>query len=72
VFVVALGFYITPLLLGGPQSQFLATAISIQIFSFYEVPGAAASGVLLIASAIICLGPVWRTVGWERIRRTLA
>jgi ABC-type spermidine/putrescine transport system permease subunit I len=72
VFVVALGFYITPLLLGGPQSQFIANAISIQIFNLFDLPGAAASGVLLVSSAIICLGLAWRTVGWERIRRTLA
>jgi len=72
VFVVALGFYITPLLLGGPQSQFLATAISIQIFNLFDLPGAAASGVLLVASALICLALAWRAVGWERIRRALA
>jgi len=72
VFVVALGFYITPLLLGGPQSQFLATAISIQIFNLFDLPGAAASGVILVASALICLGIVSRIVGFERIRRALA
>jgi putative spermidine/putrescine transport system permease protein len=72
VLVVALGFYITPLLLGGPQSQFLATAISIQIFNLFDLPGAAASGVLLLASAVICVGLAWSAVGGERIRRALA
>jgi ABC-type spermidine/putrescine transport system permease subunit I len=72
VFVVGLGFYITPLLLGGPQSQFLATAISIQIFNLFDLPGAAASGVILIVSGVLCLGIVWRIVGFERIRRALA
>jgi ABC-type spermidine/putrescine transport system permease subunit I len=72
VFVVGLGFYITPLLLGGPQSQFLATAISIQIFNLFDLPGAAASGTILMVSGMLCLGIVWRIVGFERIRRALA
>ena len=38
-FVISLGFYITPILLGGPDSPFLATFVDIQIYRLSTSPG---------------------------------
>lgn len=58
VFVLSLGFYVTPVMLGGLQSPFLATVISQQIFVLYDFPGASATAlvVLLIALLVLALG----------------
>lgn len=72
VFVIAVGFYVTPVLLGGPSSAFLATRVDQQIFLLFDFPGAAATGsILLLAAVAIVLG-AWRAVGFERIQRSLA
>jgi putative spermidine/putrescine transport system permease protein len=72
VFVIAAGFYVTPILLGGPSSAFLATRVDQQIFLLFDFPGAAATGsILLLAAMAIVLG-AWRAVGVERIQRSLA
>lgn len=71
-FVVSVGFYITPILLGGPDSPFLATFIDQQLFSLYNFPGAAATASILFLTAAIVVGAAWRIVGFEQLRRALA
>ena len=71
-FVVSVGFYITPILLGGPDSPFLATFIDQQLFSLYNFPAAAATASILFLTAAIVVGFAWRVVGFEQIRRALA
>ncbi|MCA9878284.1 MAG: ABC transporter permease [Thermomicrobiales bacterium] len=71
-FVVSVGFYITPILLGGPESPFLATFIDQQLFSLYNFPAAAATASVLFLTAAIVVGFAWRTVGFEQIRRALS
>jgi putative spermidine/putrescine transport system permease protein len=72
VFVVSVGFYVTPILLGGPQAPFLANRIDTYIHTNFNLPAAAAASVVLlvVAGAIIALA--WRIVGFERIRRAAA
>lgn len=55
VFVLSVGFYVTPILLGGLQTPFIATVISQQIFQLYDYPAAAADAavILLIALAVV-------------------
>jgi putative spermidine/putrescine transport system permease protein len=72
VFVIAAGFYVTPVLLGGPSSAFLATRIDQQIFLLFDFPGAAATGTILLLAAVGIVALAWRTVGFERIQRSLA
>jgi ABC-type spermidine/putrescine transport system permease subunit I len=57
VFVLSIGFYVTPILLGGLQTPFIATVISQQIFMLFDYPGAAATSavVLVIALAVVVL-----------------
>ena len=71
-FVVSVGFYITPVLLGGPDSPFLATFIDQQLFSLYNFPAAAATASILFLTAAIVVGFAWRTVGFEQIRKALS
>lgn len=71
-FVVSVGFYITPILLGGPDSPFLATFIDQQLFSLYNFPAAAATASILFLTAAIVVGFAWRVVGFEQIRRALS
>lgn len=55
IFVLSLGFYVTPVLLGGLQSPFLATVISQQIFTLYDFPGASATAVVVLVIALLAL-----------------
>jgi ABC-type spermidine/putrescine transport system permease subunit I len=71
IFVFSIGFYVTPILLGGPQSAFVATLINRQIFSMFDYPAAAASGTLLLAAALVTLALAWVVVGRERIARAI-
>ncbi len=70
-FVVSVGFYITPILLGGPEAPFLATFIDQQLFSLYDFPGAAATASILFLAAVVVVGLAWRVVGFEQLRRAL-
>jgi putative spermidine/putrescine transport system permease protein len=72
VFVVSVGFYITPILLGGPSSPFLATIVDQQLFTLYSLPGAAATSAILFVAAIVVVAGAWRAVGFERIQRAVA
>ncbi|MFV0473165.1 MAG: ABC transporter permease [Pikeienuella sp.] len=48
VFILALGFYITPLLLGGPRSTMLSTLIQQQVLSLLNWGRGGAMGVMLL------------------------
>jgi len=71
VFVITIGFYITPVLLGGPRSMFMATLINEQTFTLFNYGGAATSSVVLIAVAILTLVIAIRSVGLERLKKAL-
>lgn len=72
VFVFSIGFYVTPILLGGAQSPFVATLISSQIFVLFDYPAAAASGTILLVTAFAVIGVAGRVAGRERLERALA
>lgn len=50
VFILALGFYITPLLLGGPQSTMLSTLVQQQVLSLLNWGRGGAMGVVLLVA----------------------
>ncbi|GEO86845.1 MULTISPECIES: ABC transporter permease [Alphaproteobacteria] len=52
VFILALGFYITPLLLGGPQSTMLSTLIQQQALSLLNWGRSGAMGVILLIATL--------------------
>lgn len=58
VFILALGFYITPLLLGGASSTMLSTLIQQQVLSLLEWGHGGAMGVVLLIATFGVLGIV--------------
>lgn len=63
VFILSLGFYITPLLLGGPQSTMLSTLIQQQVLSLLNWGRGGTMGVVLLVAtfgALALAGPFMR------------
>ncbi|NIJ56740.1 putative spermidine/putrescine transport system permease protein [Pseudochelatococcus lubricantis] len=55
VFILALGFYITPALLGGPRSTMLSTLVQNQVLSLLNWGRGGAMGVVLLVATFILL-----------------
>ncbi len=72
VFAISLGFYVTPVLLGGAQTPFMASFIQDYIFTFFDYPVASAASVILLAVALATLGLALWAVGRERLTRAAA
>lgn len=70
VFVMALGFFITPALLGSPRESTIAMAIESQVENFLNWGFAAALSLVLLTATLIILGPTYRYVrlGVQRAR----
>jgi putative spermidine/putrescine transport system permease protein len=68
VFAISIGFYITPVLLGGAQTPFMATVIGDDIFAYFNYPRAAASAVILLVIALTVLIVTLKTVGAKALR----
>jgi ABC-type spermidine/putrescine transport system permease subunit I len=56
VFILALGFFITPAVLGSPRSQMVSNLISQQIFQRFDLPRGEAMGIVLVAAVLLMLG----------------
>lgn len=56
VFVLAIGFYVTPQMLGGPRNTMLATYIDTMINTTLDWPRAAAASMVLVLGVILCFG----------------
>ena len=69
VFCISVGFYVTPILLGGAQSPFLASVIDADIFSYFNYPQAASVSVLLLMIALVILVITIKVVGAAQLRR---
>jgi ABC-type spermidine/putrescine transport system permease subunit I len=72
VFAISLGFYVTPVLLGGAQAPFIASYIQDYIFTFYDYPIASAASVILLVVALLTLGLALVLVGRGRLQRAAA
>lgn len=72
VFAISVGFYVTPVLLGGGQASYMASVISSNIFGYYDYGYASAASVLLLVVALIVLGLALAAVGRERLMRAVA
>jgi putative spermidine/putrescine transport system permease protein len=53
VFVISLGFYVTPVVLGGSGAPFAATVIADDIFRFFDLNGARVFAVALLVLALV-------------------
>lgn len=72
VFAISLGFYVTPVLLGGAQAPFMASFIQDYIFTFFNYPIASAASVILLLVALLVLGLALALVGRRRLQRAVA
>lgn len=70
VFILSLGFYITPALLGGPRLLMIATLIDQQVNEMLNWPFAAAMAVLLLVLTLALVTLFTRFVGFEKIYRS--
>ncbi|WP_206663618.1 ABC transporter permease [Prescottella subtropica] len=66
VFIQALGYYITPALLGGPQNTMIGELIVQQVSTVLRFGFAAALGVVLLASTLILLAVAGRFVDMKK------
>ncbi|WP_285703168.1 ABC transporter permease [Microtetraspora sp. NBRC 16547] len=62
VFVVALGFYVTPVLLGSPQNALIAQLIGIKVEQLRDFPAAGAMAVLMLVATAVVLAAATRMV----------
>jgi len=62
VFILALGFFITPALVGGPRDLMIAVLIQQQV-ELFNWPFASALSVVLLAAALLVFGGFARTLG---------
>jgi putative spermidine/putrescine transport system permease protein len=67
VFVLCLGFYVTPILLGSPREQMVAGVIGQQIEEFLNFGEASALAVVLLASTLVVLGLYHRRFGLDKL-----
>lgn len=71
VFAISVGFYITPIVLGGTQTPFVASLIGQDLFELFNYPRAAATGVLLLVVALIVLFGGLKLVGGRALKAVL-
>ena len=71
-FVLALGFYLTPVLLGGLTSPFTATLIQQDLFTYSDFPDASIGGLMLLVGGIASVTLGYFLVGKERLRRAIS
>lgn len=67
VFILALGYYVTPLLLGGPSDQLLPFYIAFNAVQTVNWGLAAALGAILLAATVLLYAAYVRLVGVHRI-----
>lgn len=67
VFVICLGFYVTPILLGSPREQMIAGLIGTQIEEFLNFGGASALAMILLAVTLVVLAIYHRKFGLDRL-----
>jgi putative spermidine/putrescine transport system permease protein len=67
VFVLCLGFYVTPVLIGSPREQMIAGVIGHQVEEFLAFGEASALSVVLLASTMLVLGVYHRRFGLDRL-----
>lgn|GEM_PF-827897 len=71
VYVVGIGFFLTPVLLGGATSPFSASFMYQDIFQFYDFTTATVSAIVLLVGAALVLFIVSRLVGRDQLRRAM-
>ncbi len=71
VYVVGLGFFLTPVLLGGATSPFSASFMYDDIFQYFDFTSATVSAIVLLAGGALVLLLASRLVGRDQLRKAL-
>lgn len=71
VYVISIGFFLTPVVLGGFTAPFSASLISQNIFDFFDLAGAAVTSVMLLIGALGIVYSGYKIVGKDRLRKAL-
>ncbi|HEY4349263.1 MAG TPA: ABC transporter permease [Gaiellaceae bacterium] len=71
LFVMSIGFYVTPVVLGGPRSTFLSVLIQGDLLLRFDQAAAAATSVFLMVVALAVVTVAVKLVGRERFERAL-
>lgn len=72
VFAISIGFYVTPILLGGAQTPFIASIISDDMFTYYNSARASATSVVLLVIALAVLAVALKLAGSGGLKKGLA
>jgi putative spermidine/putrescine transport system permease protein len=67
VFLIAIGFYITPALLGGPRQVMISNLIEIQVIELLQWGFGSALAFVLLAATIVVMALFDRVLGLERL-----
>jgi putative spermidine/putrescine transport system permease protein len=71
VYVISLGFYLTPVILGGATSPFMSSVISQDLFQFADMISASVGAIALLIGALAVVSLSYLVVGKERLRRAI-
>jgi ABC-type spermidine/putrescine transport system permease subunit I len=72
VYIISVGFFLTPVLLGGATAPFTSSLIAQDVFEFYDVTSAAVSALILLIGSLLVVSVCYALVGRERLARAVA
>lgn len=71
-YVIAIGFFLTPVLLGGATAPFTASVIQEDLQTYSNLKDASIGGLLLLVGGIAAITVGYVLVGHERLRRAIS
>jgi putative spermidine/putrescine transport system permease protein len=71
-YVIAIGFFLTPVLLGGATAPFTASVIQQDLNTYSDLKDASIGGLLLLVGGIAAITLGYFLVGKERLRRAIS
>jgi ABC-type spermidine/putrescine transport system permease subunit I len=71
-YVIAIGFFLTPVLLGGATAPFTASVIQEDLHTYSNLRDASIGGLLLLVGGVLAIGIGYFLVGKERLRRAIS
>jgi ABC-type spermidine/putrescine transport system permease subunit I len=72
VFMISVGFVLTPVLLGGATAPFMASFISSALFDFYNLATASVTSLVLLVATLLVVLVAFVLLGRERLARAVA
>jgi ABC-type spermidine/putrescine transport system permease subunit I len=71
-YVIAIGFFLTPVLLGGATAPFTASVIQEDLNTYSNLRDASIGGLLLVVGGVAAIAVGYFLVGKERLRRAIS